>query len=85
MPVDYDSIPTGKFPEETDLDQVYILYDHIGGMIAVYGDGDRAIERAVDEITKDYEYDTVHVDIFDWAIMVRSNIGEITILIEKIY
>jgi len=84
MPVDYDSIPTGLFSEDSTVDNAYILYDHTGGLICVYGDADRAIERAVNEITKDYQYDTVDVDLFDWAIMVRSSIGEVTILIEKI-
>ena len=51
----------------------------------MYGDAERAIDRAAEEITKDYQYDAVHVDVFDWAIMVRSSIGEITILVEKIY
>ena len=84
MPVDYDSIPTGLFSEDTTVDNAYILYDHTGGLICVYGDADRAIERAVNEITKDYQYDTVTVDVFDWVIEVQSSIGEITILSEKI-
>jgi len=85
MTIDYASLPTGLFSEDTDVDNAYILYDHTGGLICVYGDAERAIDRAAEEITKDYQYDTVHVDVFDWAIMVRSSIGEITILVEKIY
>lgn len=84
MTIDYASLPTGLFSEDTDVDNAYILYDHTGGLICVYGDAERAIDRAAEEITKDYQYDTVHVDVFDWAIMVRSSIGEITILVEKI-
>mgnify|MGYP003652060174 FL=1 len=84
MITDYASLPTGLFPEDTDLDNAYILYDHTGGLICVYGDANRAIDRAVEEITKDYQYDQIHVDAFDWVIIVRSPLGEITILIEKI-
>ena len=84
MTVHYASLPTGLFPEDTALDNAYILYDHTGGLICVYGDADRAIDRAVEEITKDYQYDQIHVDAFDWVIIVRSPLGEITILIEKI-
>jgi hypothetical protein len=50
----------------------------------VYGDAERAIDRAADEVTKDYQYNTVHVDVFDWAITVRGDLGEVTILVEKI-
>lgn len=84
MSIDYASLPTGLFPEEVEVNNAYILYDHAGHLICVYGDADRAVERAVDEITKDYQYDDVEVDIFEWVITVRSSIGEITILIEKI-
>ena len=85
MSIDYASLPTGLFPEELEVNNAYILYDHTGGLICVYGDADDAIERAVDEVTKDYQYDQVYVDAFDWAITVSSAIGEVTILVEKIY
>jgi len=85
MPIDYESMPTNLFPEDSEVNNAYILYDHTGGLICVHGDADGAIERAVQEVTKDYQYDTVHVDVFDWAIMVSSEIGEVTILVEKIY
>lgn len=85
MPIDYESIPSSLFSEDTDVDNAYILYDHMGGLICVYGNAEGAVDRAVEELTKDYQYDDVHIDVFDWAIMVRSSIGEITILIEKIY
>lgn len=85
MPIDYASLPTGLFPEDVDLNNAYILYDHTGGLICVYGNAERAIDRAADEVTEDYQYDTVHVDVFDWAIFVSGGLGEVTILVEKIY
>ncbi len=85
MSIDYASLPTGLFPEEVEVNNAYILYDHTGGLICVYGDAEQAVDRAADEVTKDYQYNTVHVDVFDWVITVRGDLGEVTILVEKIH
>lgn len=69
---------------ETDLTYVYILYDHMGTLIGAYGDAERAVDRAADEVSRFYQYSNVHAEVSDFAIIVSGDLGEITILIEEL-
>ena len=80
-----ENLPVGLVHEYFDVEsKVYILFDDIGMIIGTYGHPDRAIERAVDEVCKNYQYNNVHVEVHDVVINVTGDLGDVTILVEDI-
>jgi len=85
--MEYFNTPLGLAHEidESSERHVYIIYDHMGWIVGCYTCPDSAIDRAVEEVCADYQYNSVHVDICDAAIYVSGNAGELTIMIEKLH
>jgi len=80
-----DAFPKGFYGDDVyDESKVYILFDKIGGLIAVYRSSQRAIDRAANEVCKDRLYSSVHVDAYDYVIYVQGDLGEVTIIVEDV-
>ena len=80
-----NSLPVGIVNEYIGVEgKAYILFDHMGMLIGTYANGDRAVDRAIDEVCKDYQYNHVHVEVHDYVIHVTGDLGDITILVEDL-
>lgn len=76
--------PSAYFHDgSVDLGYVYIAMDSIGTIIGVYKCPERAIEKAILEVSKRFS-DDAHIEASEISICVEGEKGKVTILIEQL-